>query len=153
MRKIIIILVIAVLSLGLITSVITYSNATITNPAIIKIATSERALLAIAPGYGACSHYTKIDNGTLKVDFSDPGFSPDSTFRCNELFSVKNNSGELIKYTIINNSLPHVTISPISGYLYPGDFSMITINISIPGNTDSHSGLGGSLRVEAETQP
>lgn len=151
MKKIVILLVIALLAYGAIAAVLAYSGATVTCPAEIKIVTTDEALLALmASKDGAGVKYCFINGGTLNLGFTNPGFTPDSIYEFDELFLVKNNSADSIRFTIENVDVTYIkSIEPGAGCLQPGESAGITVcfdtNDAVAGST-----IEGSLRVRAE---
>lgn len=126
MKKIVSFLAVLLLAGGAVVVVLTYAGANVAGLTKIKIVSSDEALLALmGPEDEVCMEYCSMDGGTLALDFTRPGFMPDSSYEFDRLFIVKNNSAASIMFTVENGGVPYVkTIRPCgSGQCFVADGS------------------------------
>ncbi len=105
MKKTLILIWLIFLLCGMAAVVWSYSNTRTTSPAVISIVSCDQALLSLEPGDPEkYADFCYIDNssGTLHLNFSDPGFPPNSSFEWDQLFWVVNNSSGSVTFTIEN---------------------------------------------------
>ncbi len=170
MRKLAIFFIIILLTCGAAAVVWSLTTATVTSPTVINIVSSNEALLALEPGDPAkYADYCFIDSsGLLHLDFTETGFSPDSSFEWDQIFWVVNNTTDSINFTIenINEEIKYITIKPFNsnnqlihdgenmGIFYPlasGERTAINVSFNIP--PGSAEQITGTLRIKAEANP
>ncbi len=104
MRKVGIIVIVALLAISGIMAVMAYTSAMVSSPTGLVIVNTDEALLALIPneGVGYLDETASV-NGRLVLNFAagldgdDFGFQPNASYTFSDLFFVKNNSNDYIK--------------------------------------------------------
>lgn len=113
--------VVVLLCMASILAALAYNNAYVQNPTLLKVVSTEDALVAIKPGTGLGNYdeTAEVVDGVMHVNFGRGldrqmfGLQPGSGYTWNNLFTVTNNSSEPISYrfTVSGNISPHITIT------------------------------------------
>ena len=100
-------IVVALLCMASLMAAMAYSSTTITNAASLTVTSSDESLVALIPndGLGNKDKAADIKDGKLVIDMAqglngDFGIQPDSFYKWDNLFTVKNNSNETIEFNI-----------------------------------------------------
>jgi hypothetical protein len=104
MRKVGIVVIVAVLAVAGVMAALAYSSATVENDFSLAVVTTNDALLALEPGNHNAAYIT--DGGELAIDLSRGlnnekfGLNKRSEYKWSELFAVKNNSENAVGVVI-----------------------------------------------------
>ncbi len=133
-------------------AVTAYSSATVTNPAQIKIVSTNQALLALSPGidYGSMINVEVSEStGVLRLDLSFD-FLTDQSYTYDELFKITNNSAETLTLSL-ESDLSYITdIAPVSNVLQPGQTTNVRAVFAINSNIEPGT-KQGTIKVEADS--
>jgi len=146
-------------------AVVAYSNATIINPAVIKIVSTNDALLSLSSYNDPCELVTTTSKGLLSFNFNFDNKNHQE-FNFDELFKIKNNSTDNVKVTIESDGVNYISLQPSTSSIYfvvnginkgnyydlsSGEKITIKVSFTIPENT-SQVEIDGVLRVKAVTR-
>ncbi len=178
MKKVTVLLIMLLIVLTCITAAMSYSAAVIQSPAVLKVVSTDEALLALIPvrELEETGDFCTIEGGVLNFNFSGgKGFTANSEWNWPHFFTVKNNSAENIKFTIENTGIPLINLEAYapgsslgSGILMvenganinnaycslsPGHTANIAVSFNIGENNLSVSdGTFGTLSVISEAE-
>lgn len=101
-------LVVALLAVASLMAAMAYTSANVNNDASLTVASSDGSLIALVPGEGVGNKdgAAFINGGELELDLAKGyngtlfGVQGDSTYKWDNLFTVKNNSNETIEFNI-----------------------------------------------------
>ena len=126
MRKVGILLIVALLAVSGIMAAMAYSSASVTNAASMKVINTNDALVALAPntGVGYNDATAWIEDNVLQFDFARGrgrhplnlpfgeryGFQPGSTYTWERLFKISNNSKDAVVFHITQTNLKYITV-------------------------------------------
>lgn len=132
MKKVTVLLIMLLIVLTCITAAMSYSAAVIQSPAVLKVVSTDEALLALIPvrELEETGDFCTIEGGVLNFNFSGgKGFTANSEWNWPHFFTVKNNSAENIKFTIENTGIPYLNLKAYVPDSSPGTGSSIVMVI------------------------
>jgi hypothetical protein len=113
LRKVTVLLIMLFIVITCVTAALCYSAAVVQSPAVLKVVSTNEALLALIPAeeLEETGSFCTIDGGVLYFNFSGgEGLTTGSSWEWPHFFTVQNNSAENIKFTIENNGIPFINL-------------------------------------------
>jgi hypothetical protein len=122
LRKVTVLLIMLFIVITCVTAALCYSAAVVQSPAVLKVVSTNEALLALIPAeeLEETGSFCTIDSGVLYFNFSGgEGLTTGSSWEWPHFFTVQNNSAENIKFTIENNGIPFINLKAWASGSYP----------------------------------
>ncbi|MGI5876173.1 MAG: hypothetical protein ACOX6X_05065 [Dethiobacteria bacterium] len=141
MRKATVLFLMLLIVLACVTAAMCYSAAVVHSPAVLKVVSTNEALLALIPAedLAEAGRFCTIEDGVLYFDFSGgEGLPANSEWQWPHLFTVKNNSAETVNFAIKNMGIPYLNLEARE----PGSSSETGIVMVVDGeNKDNYASL------------
>ncbi len=161
MRKAIVLVSMLIIVLACVTAAMSYSAAVVQSPAVLRVASTDEALLALIPAgdLEKAGDFCRIDDGELYFNFSGgEGLTADSFWEWPHFFTVQNNSTENIKFTIKSEDIPFINLEARSPDLSPGKGIVMVedgknTNTYYPLLSGETACIGVSFNIGAEAVP
>ncbi len=146
-------------------AVTAYSSATVTSPAVLKIVSTDQALLALSPENDPCDMVKLTGDGVLKFEFFFDT-KIEQYYKFDSLFRITNNSADNVKVTVESEGISYISIKSSSEdediffvengantgdyhSLSSGGVMTVEVSFNIPVGT---SPMDGIIRVKAQAE-
>lgn len=171
------VVVMALLCLATLMAAMAYNNASTVNATVLNVVSTNEALLALIPktvdSLGNKDVTATTVNGKLTFDFSKGfgggnfGLQPDSEYKWDSIFDVKNNSNEKLSvqvnlsnvgtvndpkfsFSVQDNSSNYQDVTIFT--LLPNERKSVNVKLSVPSNVQLQQGVKGNIVVSSEAK-